>query len=74
MKNLVQEQIQVTLKECGYPEDVSEYEADNELGEFLDEVRRVFKVVYDRSIGLPIDRRKDRPIRSIGFPKKIKFI
>lgn len=43
MKNLVQEQIQVTLKECGYPEDVSEYVGDNQLGEFLNEVRRVFK-------------------------------
>ena len=38
MKQLVEEQLAVTLKECGYPEDVSEYEGEDELGEFLDEV------------------------------------
>ena len=30
------------LLECGYPEDVSEYNGENELGEFLNEVRKVF--------------------------------
>ena len=47
MQQLVQEQLIVTLKECGYPDDVSEYEANNQLGQFLSEVRKVFKEELD---------------------------
>jgi hypothetical protein len=49
MKQLVQEQLVVTLKECGYPEDVSEYEPKKptQLSEFLQEVKKVFKKELD---------------------------
>ena len=35
------------MKECGYPDDVSEYEGSNQLGQFLSEVRKVFKEGLD---------------------------
>ena len=31
------------IQECGYPDDVSDYQGDNQLGDFLNEVRKVFK-------------------------------
>ena len=46
MKQLVQEQLGVTLKECGYPEDVSEYEGETQLGDFLNEVLKVTFVIF----------------------------
>ena len=35
------------FQECGYPVDVSDYHGETQLGEFLDEVRRVFKEEMD---------------------------
>lgn len=62
MKQLVQEQLLVTLKDCGYPEDVSDYAGrDDQLSHFLDEVRKVFKEELDLQMDLAkkADRLKD---------------
>ena len=49
MKQLVQEQLLVTLKDCGYPEDVSQYQDDDsQLGQFLNEVLK--HAARDRSM------------------------
>ena len=42
MKSLVNQHLDQTLKDLKYPKDVSTYKGDNQLGEFLEEVRKVF--------------------------------
>jgi len=60
MKQLVQEQLGVTLKECGYPEDVSLYnpEKEDQLTQFLNEVSKVFKdeLVIQMNLAKKADR------------------
>ena len=43
------------MRECGYPENVGDYSADDELGEFVSEVKGIFSAGLQTEIGRVMD-------------------
>ena len=64
MKSLVNQHLDQTLKDLKYPKDVSTYKGDNQLGEFLEEVRKVFKGELDAQIKIAADEERLRDIEN----------